>query len=69
MANEEPVIMYGRIKVQTEKAILFIPDECEEGDWLPKSQVECDIAWESINEDDEIEIEIPMWLAIEKDYI
>lgn len=55
-----------------EGAVLFLPEDWDEGDeiWLPKSQVVMDIdERRRPQRGDAIVIEIPMWLAEEKELI
>lgn len=49
---------------QTDKAILVYEDDPDHGFWLPKSQIEYDeLEVDSAEAGDDIEINIPEWLA------
>lgn len=55
------------ILVETDEAYL-VDSGVGENAWVPKSQIE-DYSEESFESGDTIEVEIPEWLAIEKDMI
>jgi len=50
------VDLSGRILRQTDKAILYMPDNGDEEIWLPKSQLE-------YFDEDSGDVSIPQWLA------
>ena len=52
----------------TDSAIL-VDAGLEENVWLPKSQVECDTLFDDMEEGSPYDIEIPEWLAEEKELI
>lgn len=69
--NNETEEYRGYYIAETDMAILFRPTDWEEKDgnvWLPKSQIEYDKSIEYDREDD-IVIEIPNWLAEDKELI
>lgn len=58
----------GTVQAQTKMAILidFVDQEC----WIPKSQIEdSNPPYEDIHTGQTIEVEIPDWLAIEKELV
>jgi len=58
----ETTSVSGEIKKETDLAILFFDGEKEV--WIPKSQIES-----RVNYSDSVEIEIPAWLAEEKELV
>lgn len=61
--SEDWTIIKGQLKAETDLAILV--DVNDEKVWLPKSKIEYD----DFDIGEEIEIEIPEWLADEKGLI
>lgn len=59
--NKHTVEIFGFIKHETEAAILLNDGDTEV--WLPKSQIEYDMP----NKYNQTTVEIPEWLAIEKE--
>lgn len=58
----ETVSLEGEIRRETDLAILFFDGENEH--WIPKSQIESTVKYS-----DSVEIEIPRWLAEEKEMV
>lgn len=63
MGKTEIIEIFGEIRRETNKAILFFDGTKEE--WIPKSQIE----YETPNKNKETTIEIPEWLAMDKGLI
>jgi hypothetical protein len=60
----EPYLLEGEFKYQTDLAILV--NDGDNDHWIPKSQIEEDIDWGSLDKGDDIQVTIPEWLAEEK---
>lgn len=58
----ETVSLEGEIRRETELAILFFDGSVET--WIPKSQIQSTVKYS-----DSVEIEIPRWLAEEREMI
>jgi len=70
MCGAEKTMIEGIVKHETDKAVLIQVDGDPDNEvWIPKSQIE----WESTGGlyaiGDEVEMEIPEWLAIEKELV
>jgi hypothetical protein len=66
----ETTIIEGKVKRETDMAILIQVDgEPDNEVWLPKSQIEWESSGGIYSIGDELEIEIPQWLAEQKGLI
>ena len=76
MSNEN-IILEGTIVATSERAVLLrigvadrnvLHEQPEE--WLPKSQIEdSDIPIEEMGKDDKVRLEIPTWVAVERELV
>ena len=67
--NNETETYLGKYIRDTDAALLFLPEDFEEGEevWLPKSRIEYED--DDYERGDLIEVEIPNWLAEDKEII
>ena len=61
----EIVDLVGKIRAQTERAILIMPNDADEAAWLPLSQIEIHPA----DKPGEVCVSLPEWLAVEKNLV
>ena len=62
--DQEPYFLEAEFKRHTELAVLV--SDGDESYWIPKSQIEEEIDWDSLGEGNEIGVTIPEWLAEQK---